>query len=522
MSLIFFAILPFLFIFSFIVFFKLPALKAMPIAFLITLTIVLIFWQVDLLLISASVIKGIMISLEIILIIFSAVWMVAILQEKNEIKAVRNFIISISPDVRIQAIIIAWLFGSLIEGIAGFGTPVALVAPILVSLGFPAITSVISALIANSAAVSFGAAGTPILFGLGKLGFESQLLKEVYQTAAFFHLIASIIIPITIVYLVISLINKENKIRNMIETIPFIILSWISFIVPYYLTAIFIGPELPSIMGGFTSVIVVSFASHFKILTPRNTLSMLNKKNKLNKLEFKPTLLGILPYALIIIFLTLSRTIPIIKNYLSNFIIKWSILNTGIIYQFQPFYTPAFFIILSTMIFILISDSKKIEIKGSFVKTINRIKKPAITLIFALAFVQLLIITQENNLNISSIPILIADSLSNISKEFFIFISPIIGIFGAFITGSNTLSNFLFGTVQSQTAISLGISQYLVLALQVVGGAIGNMIAIHNILAASTTVGLQNKEWKIIRKTILVALVYALIVSISAFFFYIY
>ncbi len=490
----------------------------MPLVWLITLLIVLSIWHLNPLLISASFVKGALIAIEIMLIIFSAIWLIAILQEKQKIKTLHTLLVSISPDARIQAIIIAWLFGSLIEGIAGFGTPAALAAPLLVSLGFNPILAVITSLVANSTAVSFGAAGTPILFGLGKLGFENDLLKQVYQTTAIFHFIGSIIIPILIAYFVVSFKEKNEKIKRILEIVPFAILAWLSFSVPYIFIALFIGPELPSIIGGLVGLIITSTAAHYRILVPKKILSF-DKKIKEQKPKFKSVITAVFPYFTIIFLLLISRTIPQIKEILSNITLEWkNILSTEINYQFLPLYTPSFYIIIASIICILLFNVKSSEIKITLAKTINKIKKPLLTLVFALALVQLILVSSNNTLNMPGIPIVIAESLANIFKNSYIFIAPLIGIFGAFLAGSNTLSNFLFGTVQSQTADSLNLPKTIILALQVVGGAIGNMIAVHNILAANATVGLVNKEGVIIRRIILVALIYALIVSLSAFF----
>lgn len=113
--------------------------------------------------------------------------------------------------------------------------------------------------------------------------------------------------------------------------------------------------------------------------------------------------------------------------------------------------------------------------------------------------------------------LILAKSISSLFGSYFVFVSPFIGVFGAFVAGSNTVSNLLFGAFQAEGAALLGLSVVLILALQVVGGAVGNMIAIHNVLAASSTVELYGKEGEIIRRTIKVCLIYALIVALIGF-----
>jgi lactate permease len=482
-----------------------PAIKAMPITYLITLVILLSFWKISFTLASASFLKGIFITLEIMLIIFGAILFLQILKEKKQIKNLQLTLSFISDDSRIQTIIIAFLFGALIEGIAGFGIPAVLAAPLLVSLGFPALLAVILALIANSTPVSFGAAGTPILLGLGNLGFERDVLLEITKNVALIHGIASFIIPLVLVFLVINYQNKKQKIRRFFEVMPFAIFAWLSFIIPYLLVAFYIGPELPSIIGGFIGLSISSLAAHYRFLTPKNKIYF--KKINKKKITLKNSLKAISPYLIIIIFLSLSRIIIPLKNNLINISFSWNnILNEGISYSFLPLFTPSFYFFLSAIFCIFIFKANKKEIRNSFKETYNKIKLPVFALIFTLGLVQLLII--------SDIPLIIAQSLSNLSKEIFIFLSPFIGAFGSFIAGSNTVSNLLFASFQIETAKTLGLSLMIILSLQVVGGAIGNMIAIHNVLAASATVGLKNQEGNIIRKTIWITLIYGLIAGV--------
>jgi lactate permease len=239
---------------------------------------------------------------------------------------------------------------------------------------------------------------------------------------------------------------------------------------------------------------------------------------KLSKPSFKKTIKAIFPYLLIILFLALTRIIPAIKSKVSSIVLSWTgIFNTGISYSFLPFYTPSFYFILSAVICLICYKATKKDASVSLRKSFNRIKLPFIALLFAIAFVQLLIISSDNSSGILGIPALLAQSISSVAKNAYLFISPFIGAFGSFIAGSNTVSNLLFGVLQSETAKRLGISVVLILSLQVAGGALGNMISVHNVIAANSVVGLKNSEGKVIRKTIWAAIVYALILGVAGF-----
>tara|TARA_Y100000310_G_scaffold276772_1_gene294160 strand:- start:226 stop:1773 length:1548 start_codon:yes stop_codon:yes gene_type:complete len=499
------ALTPFVILLFLIVVRRMPAIYAMPTTWLITFLIVFFFWNTSIILTLASFIKGTFIAIEIMLIIFGAIFFIQILKEKNQIKNLQSSLAFISKDARVQAIIIAFLFGALIEGIAGFGTPAALAAPLLVSIGFTPILAVMLSLIANSIPVSFGAAGTPILLGLGGLGFEKDLLLEITKNTALIHAITSFIIPLILVSLVVFHYEKNNKKKRILEIVPFAIFSWAIFTSIYLLVAYKIGPELPSIIAGFLSLIIIGTFAHKGFLVPKNKIIL--KKSK-KKLPIKKMIITLSPYLIIITLLTLSRVIPFLKENLVSIILSWNdILGTNITYTFLPLFTPSFYFFISALFCIFIFKASLKETKSAFTKSSNKIKTPLVALIFALALVQLLLI--------SEIPQVLASSLTSISKETFILLSPFIGAFGSFIAGSNTVSNLLFGSFQFETAKSLGLPIVLILALQVVGGAVGNMIAIHNVLAAQATVGLKGQEGTIIRKTIIVSLIYGLIAGIA-------
>lgn len=510
------ALIPFALLFVLIILRKIPALKSMPIIWLITVGITLAIWKVSFNSLSASFLKAFFMTVEIMLIIFGAVLLIEVLSQKKQIAILKNLLASISPDARIQAIIIACFFGALIEGIAGFGTPAALAAPLLISIGFAPVLAVVVSLIANSAPVSFGAAGTPILLGLAPLGLSALETAKITVTTTMLNSIAGVIILVIICYLVILHSKQENKFFNLAKTLPFIIFSWLMFVIPYYLIAFYIGPELPSIVAGLFGLVIVSIAAHYRIFTPKDTIQF--SKQKPSKLSVGEIIKSILPYILIIFFLAITRIVPIVKNRLSSIILSWTgILNTGVSYSFLPLYTPSFYFILSAAICLIFYRATRKDVSISLKKSFNRIKLPFIALLFAIGFVQLLIISSSNSSALPGIPALLAQSISSVAKNAYIFISPFIGAFGSFIAGSNTVSNLLFGLLQSETAKTLGISVVLILSLQVAGGALGNMISVHNVIAANSVVGLKNSEGKVIRKTIWAAIIYALILGIIGF-----
>jgi len=194
-----------------------------------------------------------------------------------------------------------------------------------------------------------------------------------------------------------------------------------------------------------------------------------------------------------------------------------NLLGTGIGQTFYPLLSPG-------LIFLIAASATLILIKLPAKKAIESVKITAskcvyafITLAFAVALVQIFIFSGNNSSGLPGIPLLIAHSAASFAGKAFVLFSPFIGMFGAFIAGSNTVSNLLFASFQQQTALALGLPAVIILALQTVGGAVGNMIAIHNIIAASATVGLKGEEGTIVKSNIGIASLYALIAGIIGF-----
>ena len=165
-TLAFLALLPILVAGVMLVGFRIPAKVAMPVAFVLTAIIAYTVWGLSITTLIASCIQSLFITFDILYIIFAAILLLNLLKNSGAIQVIRQGFANISADRRIQVVIIVWLFGSFIEGASGFGTPAAIVAPLLLALGFPALTAVMLGMMVQSTAVTFGAVGTPILVGV--------------------------------------------------------------------------------------------------------------------------------------------------------------------------------------------------------------------------------------------------------------------------------------------------------------------------------------------------------------------
>ncbi len=505
---LFLALLPILALLVLMVFLRQPAIKAMPVAWIIGVAIGFFYWKMPGTVVFASIVKGILIAFEICLIVFGAIFLLEFLKGCRYLRNIENLLKGISADKRVQAIIIAWSFGVFLEGAAGFGAPAALAAPLLAGIGFEPLTAVLVSLIANSTPVSFGAIGTPVIIGLGtSIENPSRIfLENVSVYIALIHSVIGLFIPL-LISCVVTRLGKEKSFLKGLEIWKFALLSGLSFVVPYFLIAVFFGPEFPSLLGGLIGLAIV-------ITCAKKGLFLSEKPKSNSKSSLKRLLPALLPYVLATFFLLTAKIIPVdymLKKISFGF---ENLFGTGIGYYIFPLLSPGIIFVFSTLI-VFFSYRHKTQViseitKKAFLRTISVF----IALAFTVSLVQVMLFSGKNDSGMQSIPIVIAQSAASLGTLVFVIVSPFIGMLGSFIASSNTVSNLLFGAFQQNTALELGLPVLVILALQTVGGAVGNMIAIHNIIASSASVGLKNAEGRIVSFNIVPALVYALLAGI--------
>jgi lactate permease len=526
------AVIPIATIFVFMVGFRWPATKAMPLAFIVTVVLVFIVWQTPFNWILASGINGIVIAVKIILIVFGALTVLFTLREVGVLAAINRGFTNISPDRRVQAIIVAWLFGGFIEGAAGFGTPAALVAPLLLSIGFPALAAVMISLIANSTPVSFGAVGTPTLIGVGSSLNTPEILQTISDQGmtypefihqiglwtALQHAIPGIFIPLIMIAMMTRFFGKNKSIREGLAIWPYAIFAGLCFVIPYLLVAFLLGPEFPGLLGGLISLAIIVPVTRAGFLQPKEiwdfpetssweknwtgSISMKGTEVKHNLSVFKTWL----PYILIALILVLTRIrfLPFEKWVKSVDIDYNNILGTTVIGNFDPLNVPGImpFLFVALLCIPLYRMNKK-QIGSAWGEAVKRIKNPFIALIFAVPMVRIMMQSGHNPGEITSMPIAMASWIANVFQGAWPLVDSLVGALGAFIAGSNTVSNMLFSLFQYSIAEQLEMSRIIIVSLQNIGGAIGNMICVHNIIAACATVGLVGVEGLLIKRNMI-------------------
>ncbi len=515
-----------------------PARHAMPVVFIAAAAIALFAWGMPIERVAASTVQGLMITAAVLWIIFGAILLLNTLKYSGAIQTIRYGFSQISPDRRVQMIIIGWLFGSFIEGASGFGTPAAIIAPLLVALGFPAMAAVVVGMMVQSTPVSFGAVGTPIVIGvtrgLNEAAVSAQMaaqgssweifLQTVTSNVAIMHGIVGLFMPLLMVMMITRFFGANRSWTEGLAIVPFALFAGASFSIPYMLTGVFLGPEFPSLIGALVGLPIVVFAAQRGFLTPKKTWDFAPPDQwpsewlgtieiKIEKVAEKSSIstpLAWVPYLLVAGILVLSRVSPEFKGLLlsASFGLTDIFDVSGISASIQPLYLPGGILVaVAIMTFVLhrmtvsqfaaaASESAKLLVSAGFV------------LAFTIPMVRILINSGVNTAGFDSMPVAMASFLAQSVGDVYPFFAATVGGLGAFIAGSNTVSNMMLSQFQYGVAERLGDPTTIMIAMQAVGAAAGNMIAIHNVVAASATVGFLGREGAVLSKTIIPTIYY--------------
>ncbi|EMY8514086.1 TPA: L-lactate permease [Vibrio cholerae] len=520
-----------------------PAKKAMPVAFALTVVIALIFWDMSANRVIASVLQGLGITVSVLWIVFGAIFLLNTLKYTGAITTIRNGFTNISPDRRVQAIIIAWCFGSFIEGASGFGTPAAIAAPLLVAIGFPALAAVLMGMMIQSTPVSFGAVGTPIIVGVNK-GLDTHnitealiangsnwdvYLQQITTSVALIHASVGTLMPILMAMMLTRFFGKNRSWTEGLDILPFAIFSGLAFTVPYALTGVFLGPEFPSLMGGLVGLAIVVTAAKKGFLVPKTKWDFRPEnewpaewlgslKMDLDDVKAKPMSLALAwaPYVLLAVILVASRVSADFKALLLGIKVSFSNIlgETGISTAIEPLYLPGGILVFVALIAVLTQTRSIAPMGKAFGESTKTLIGAGFVLVFTIPMVRIFINSGVNGADLASMPVTTANFAAGLVGEAFPMLSATVGALGAFIAGSNTVSNMMFSQFQFEVAQTLTISSVVIIALQAVGAAAGNMIAIHNVVAASATVGLLGREGATLRKTVLPTLYYLVLTGI--------
>ncbi|KJS22511.1 MAG: lactate permease [Clostridiaceae bacterium BRH_c20a] len=546
----FLAFTPILVVFIFLVFLRWPAKHAMPLAWAYTGIIGMFVWKMDITRVIASSLQGVIVAATILYIVFGAILLLNTLTYSGAVTTIRRGFMDITPDRRIQAIIVAFLFGAFIEGAAGFGTPAAVAAPLLVVLGFPALAAVLMALVIQSTPVSFGAVGTPILVGV-KTGLDSPVIHKILGTAsaadpafmayifgigakvAILHGIIGTFIPLAICMMLTRFFGANKSWKEGLEVAPFAIFSALCFTIPYMIVGVFLGPDFPSLIGALIALPIVITAARKGFLMPAKTWDFPPEAQwgsdwmgslKPEAGEERPNMTlakAWVPYLIVASLLVISRTWKPLKAFLTSpsvTIDVKNILGTGISQNAQFLNLPGTIFIVAVLFTYFIQNMKSEEMAKAISVSAKTMVGASVALGFAVPMVRIFINSGVNAADLASMPLALAAGVASIAGSAWPAFAAVIGSLGAFIAGSNTVSNMMFSLFQHGVATEIGVSGAMIVALQAVGGAAGNMICVHNVVAACATVGLVGVEGKLIRWALIPMTYYLIFAGILGLF----
>jgi lactate permease len=412
----------------------------------------------------------------ILWIILPALSLYELQRHSGAIDAIRTGLMSLSSDKTLIALVIAWFFALFMEGAAGFGTPIALAAPLLVGIGFTPIVAVALPLIGHVAGTSFGAIGTPIFAQSDISGISGE---KIAPPTALLH---ASLAPL----LVLSIVFIAGTGRFQARYAAWAVVAAACFLLPYLGLAAFAGPELPTVGGALAGGLIFAFVLRRK------------HAQHIGTLEARSLARAATPYALLVGLILVTRLVPQIRDALRQVVLAWTLPGPfgGSI---EPLFHPGTMVLAGFLFGGLLQGRTLAELAGAVAAAVRRLVPVAIALFAMLAIARLMV-------HAGMIEALAVTATR--TGWAWPLLAPAVGAIGAFITGSTTASNILLTDLQLAAAAELGLPLLAMIAAQGFGAAVGNSVALHNIVTGAATVGLQGREGDILRKTGPVCLVY--------------
>ncbi len=382
----------------------------------------------------------------------------------------------LSDDRAVQALLIAWFFGLFMEGAAGFGTPVALAAPLLVGLGFGPVRAVALALLGHAAGVSFGAVGTPALAQVAMLGLPPQALAGWTMSL---HAL-----PMGLLALAVMRLASDGPLTR--RQVGLGLLAAACFLLPALALAWLAGPELTTLGGALAGGAV------FALLVRRRPAGAKAPPWRLADLAR-----DLAPYLLILGLVLATRLIGPVQQALSGLWLGWQWQGYG--GGIAPLYHPGSLLALGLVLSVLLSGRGH-ALRPAIGAALRRLAPVALALLVMLVLARLMVHAGMIDR--------LAEGAAR-AGPLWPLLAPMIGALGTFVSGSATASNILFTDFQAATARALDLPALPMIAAQGVGAAIGNAVAPHNIIAGAATVGLTGRDGAVLARTLAPVLVHA-------------
>jgi lactate permease len=416
--------------------------------------------------------EGGFLSLTILWILWPALALHRLQQDSGAIDTLRGGLARLTAQPALQALLVGWLLALFFEGAAGFGTPVALAAPILVGLGIAPVQAVVLALLGHAAGVSFGALGTPVVVQAALTGLDAV---DIAWRIALLHALLG---GVLMLFFVRTLAGAGHR-----PGLGWALLAAAGFLLPSLALAALLGPELATLGGA-----LVGGAAFIAALRRRGGGGRVPGLAR-----------ALAPYAALVVLVVLTRAWPPLAQALGGVAIEWGLFGQ---YQgrMQPLTHPGTLLMAALLAGAALQRVAPRAVGAALVHAAGQLVPVTAALLAMLVLSRLM-------LHAGLIATLEQAAVQGVGAAW-PWVAPAVGALGSFVTGSATASNVLFTTLQAQTATALGLPAVAIVAAQGFGAAVGNIVCPHNIVAGAATVGLAGREGEVLRRTTLPCLLY--------------
>ena len=519
------ALIPILFFFIALTKLRLKGYVAGTITVALSLAVALFFYKMPVANALAAAVYGFFYGLwPIAWIIVAAVFLYKVSVKTGQFDIIRSSILSVTEDQRLQLILVGFCFGAFLEGAAGFGAPVAITAALLVGLGFRPLYAAGLCLIGNTAPVAFGAMGIPVIVAGQVSNIDPMLISQM----------AGRQLPFMTIIVLFWLMAIMDGWRGVKETWPAVLVGGGSFAIGQFLTANYVGPELPDITSAIFAL--VTLTTFLKFWQPKHIFRFAPEAGapapKVSasapvKLTTGMVLKAWSPFIVLTVMVTVWSVKPFKALFAAGGPLAGTVINLqvpmlhnivqkvapivstptpyGAVYSFNWLSATGTAILIAAIISIIILRLKPSVAVQTLGETFKELALPiySIGMVLAFAFIA----------NYSGLSTTLALALAHTGKAF-AFFSPFLGWLGVFLTGSDTSANALFGALQATTAAQLGLPEVLTVTANTTGGVTGKMISPQSIAIACAAVGLAGKESDLFRFTVKHSLAFLVIIGI--------
>lgn len=484
---------------------KIAGHKACVIALAITVLLSIGYWKLSVICTMTAALEGILNALwPICLVIIAALFTYNLSLKTGAMESIKQMLASVSRDQRILLLLIGWGFGNFMEGMAGFGTAVAIPASMLVGIGLDPFSAVVSCLVVNSTPTAFGSVGVPTVTLASITNLEVLPLSG---SVALIQCILTFISP----FLMVCIAGKGIKaLKGMIPTT---LVASLSFVIPWFISANVIGCELPDIIGSIISMVCIIVAAKVFNKEPDKEYSIeIQESDNQSVITIGEGVKAWSSFILIFVLLMVTSTLcPPIHNAIAG--IKSSICvyagEGGNTLSFSWINTPGVIIFIAAIIGGFIQKATVKDMIQVLIETLQKYWKTILTICSVMATAK--IMTYSGMISD------IAKLLVAVTGSFYPLIAPLIGAIGAFVTGSGTSTCVLFGGLQSETAVSLSLNPSWMAAANVMGAGIGKMICPQGIAIGAGAANVVGSESKILGAVFKYFLLYVVIGGIICY-----